>query len=61
MCEIEHFVDPTDKSHPKFKKVADYVLTLFSACNQMDGHPAKEWKIGDAVTQVGRIDQTHGL
>ncbi|PAV80362.1 hypothetical protein WR25_20646 isoform C [Diploscapter pachys] len=60
MCEIEHFVDPTDKSHPKFKKVADHVLTLFSACNQMDGNPAKEWKIGDAVTQGVVNNETLG-
>ncbi|CAK5114797.1 unnamed protein product [Meloidogyne enterolobii] len=36
MCEIEHFVDPSDKNHPKFEKVADVELTLFSACNQLN-------------------------
>ena len=54
MCEIEYFVDPKDKSHPKFKKLARYPLTLFPALSQSSGEPASEWKIGDAVAQVGR-------
>uniref|UniRef100_A0A1I7TWM9 Glycine--tRNA ligase n=2 Tax=Caenorhabditis tropicalis TaxID=1561998 RepID=A0A1I7TWM9_9PELO len=29
MCEIEHFVDPEDKSFPKFSKIADQKLVLF--------------------------------
>merc|ERR1719290_580455 len=49
MAEIEHFCDPSDKSHPKFNKVADTVMTLYSACNQMDGQPAQQFKIGDVV------------
>ncbi|VDM39946.1 unnamed protein product [Toxocara canis] len=49
MCEIEHFVDPSDKDHPKFAKVRNYELSLFSACNQMDGRPAETCTIGDAV------------
>ena len=47
----EHFCDPSDKSHPKFSKVADTVMTLYSACNQMDGQPAQQFKIGDVVKQ----------
>lgn len=31
MAEIEHFVDPTDKSHPKFGTIADTELPLWSA------------------------------
>ena len=31
MAEIEHFVDPLDKSHPKFKDVADVHMPLWSA------------------------------
>lgn len=52
MCEIEHFVDPNNKNHPKFEQVKDYNLILFSACNQMDGAPAQGVSIGDAVTKV---------
>uniref|UniRef100_A0A7E4V802 Glycine--tRNA ligase n=1 Tax=Panagrellus redivivus TaxID=6233 RepID=A0A7E4V802_PANRE len=49
MCEIEHFVDPTDKDHPKFGKIANLELLLYSACDQMDGKPAKRVKVADAV------------
>jgi len=31
MAEIEHFVDPTDKGHPKFDSVSHLELPLFSA------------------------------
>jgi len=49
MAEIEHFCDPTDKSHAKFSRVADTTMTLYSAANQMNGEPAKLIKIGEAV------------
>lgn len=52
MAEIEHFVDPLDKSHPKFCKVTDYKMKFFSACNQMDGKPAEVLTIGAAVSSV---------
>ena len=45
----EHFCDPTDKSHAKFSRVADTPMTLYSAANQMNGEPARQIKIGDAV------------
>ncbi|CAK5084519.1 unnamed protein product [Meloidogyne enterolobii] len=44
MCEIEHFVDPSDKNHPKFEKVADVELTLFSACNQLNEKGTEKWR-----------------
>lgn len=37
MAEIEHFVDPTNKDHPKFDKVRDLKLPLFSKQNQVAG------------------------
>ncbi|XP_014260795.1 glycine--tRNA ligase [Cimex lectularius] len=49
LAEIEHFCDPSDKSHPNFDAVAESELMLYSACDQMDGKPAKNVKIGDAV------------
>ena len=52
MAEIEHFIDPADKSHPKFVDIADTELPLLTACNQMDGKPAVNIAIGDAVKQV---------
>lgn len=49
MAEIEHFVDPTDKSHPKFTNVEDVELTLYSAKNQVSGEAPVKMKMGDAV------------
>lgn len=34
MAEIEHFVDPDNKEHPRFHRVKDLKLPLFSAVNQ---------------------------
>jgi len=52
MAEIEHFCDPSDKSHPKFDGVKDIEVTLYSACNQMSGELPEKRKIGDAVKLV---------
>ncbi|XP_022200284.2 glycine--tRNA ligase [Nilaparvata lugens] len=49
MAEIEHFCDPIDKSHNKFKNVRDTKMLLYSACNQMDGKSAELKTIGEAV------------
>lgn len=54
MAEIEHFCDPTDKSHPKFDTVRDVKVLLYSACNQMDGKAAEMTTIGQAV-EAGTI------
>jgi len=54
MAEIEHFVDPQDKSHLKFPKVQDVEVLLYSAKNQVSGEPAEKLKIGDAVRTVGQ-------
>lgn len=52
MAEIEHFCDPNDKSHAKFSQIADLELTLYSACNQMDGQLPQKRRLGDAVAEV---------
>lgn len=52
MAEIEHFCDPNDKSHSKFNDVSDTLITLYSACHQMDGTSAVSMKIGEAVQSV---------
>jgi glycyl-tRNA synthetase len=52
MAEIEHFVDASDKSHPKFVDVAQTVLTLYSAKNQMSGEAPVQISIGEAVKTV---------
>lgn len=55
MAEIEHFVDPNDKVHPKFSHVADLEITLFSSKAQTSGQSAKIMRLGDAVEQVRNI------
>ncbi|KAE9390572.1 class II aaRS and biotin synthetase [Gymnopus androsaceus JB14] len=37
MAEIEHFVDPEDKSHPRFKEMRDVELVLFNRHVQSAG------------------------
>jgi glycyl-tRNA synthetase len=49
MGEIEHFVDPKDKSHPNFASVADKELVLFGQEDQLGSGKTKVMKIGDAV------------
>ena len=53
MMEIEHFVNP-EKRHKfdRFDRVAGLKVRLFSACNQMDGKPAEEMALREAVDKV---------
>ncbi|KAF7669289.1 hypothetical protein LDENG_00203290 [Lucifuga dentata] len=51
MAEIEHFVDPNEKVHPKFSNVADLEITLYSSKAQTSGQSAQIMKLGDAVEQ----------
>jgi glycyl-tRNA synthetase len=60
MCEIEHFVDPTDKTHRKFSRVSDVELSLFSACDQVNGKKPSTMKIGDAVSNKIVDNETLG-
>uniref|UniRef100_A0A061R117 Glycine--tRNA ligase n=1 Tax=Tetraselmis sp. GSL018 TaxID=582737 RepID=A0A061R117_9CHLO len=49
-AEIEHFVSPDDKSHPKFGGVADVEPRLFSRELQMgEEKAAKPMRLGEAV------------
>jgi glycyl-tRNA synthetase len=52
MAEIEHFVDPKDKRHPKFKNVAELEINLFSRAEQIALGSHVKWRIGDAVEEV---------
>ena len=52
IAEIEHFVNPEKKEHPKFPRVADLQVTLYPACNQMEGKPAETLTLGEAVAKV---------
>lgn len=60
MAEIEHFCDPSDKSHPKFETVKEISLLLYSACNQMDGSSAQHVTIGEAVSSGLVANETLG-
>ncbi|XP_042366547.1 glycine--tRNA ligase [Plectropomus leopardus] len=51
MAEIEHFVDPNEKVHPKFSNVADLEILLFSSKAQTSGQSAQIMRLGDAVEQ----------
>ena len=53
MAEIEHFVNPEKRQKfAKFDNVADLTITLYSACNQMDGKPPEEVTLRKAVDSV---------
>lgn len=56
MAEIEHFVDPKRKDHPKFKNVANLELNLLSADDQVAGKlDSSKVAMGEAV-RSGLID-----
>ena len=42
MAEIEHFVNPEQKNHPRFKDVAQKLLMLFDQNSQLStGRPLR--------------------
>lgn len=53
LAEIEHFVDPEDKSHPKFADVADLEFFMFPREDQLQGRSAKKTVLGKAISTVG--------
>ncbi|RCI01834.1 Glycine--tRNA ligase 1, mitochondrial [Rhizopus stolonifer] len=61
MAEIEHYVDPENKDHPKFEDVKDVKLTLLPKDVQMSGKTdTVEMTIGDAVAKGVVDNQTLG-
>jgi len=60
MAEIEHFVDPELKDHPKFPRVEGVTMSLYSADDQMGGRSPKAITIGEAVAQGLVANQTIG-
>ncbi|KAL6646257.1 hypothetical protein ACP70R_017865 [Stipagrostis hirtigluma subsp. patula] len=60
LAEIEHFVDPEDKSHPKFGDVADLEFLMFSRELQLSGESAKLAKLGEAVAKGTVNNETLG-
>ncbi|KAL0464033.1 UNVERIFIED_CONTAM: Glycine--tRNA ligase, mitochondrial 1 [Sesamum latifolium] len=51
LAEIEHFVDPEDKSHPKFSEVSKLEFLMFPREDQVSGRQARRIQIGEAVSQ----------
>ncbi|KAL1820761.1 hypothetical protein ACET3Z_015630 [Daucus carota] len=51
LAEIEHFVDPEDKSHPKFSEVASLEFLMFPREDQVSGQSERRIVIGEAVAQ----------
>lgn len=49
MGEIEHFVNPKDKSHPNFPSVSNKELVLFGRDDQLGSGKTKVVTAGDAV------------
>jgi glycyl-tRNA synthetase len=60
MGEIEHFVNPADKSHPNFDSVASKSLVLFGRDDQLGSGKTKTMAIGDAVKTGLVNNQTLG-
>eukprot|EP00245_Coleochaete_scutata_P004222 TRINITY_DN1650_c0_g2_i1.p1 TRINITY_DN1650_c0_g2~~TRINITY_DN1650_c0_g2_i1.p1 ORF type:complete len:741 (-),score=194.86 TRINITY_DN1650_c0_g2_i1:147-2285(-) len=49
LAEIEHFVNPDDKSHPKFASIADLEFLLYPRAEQLGPKKTVAMRIGDAV------------
>lgn len=49
MGEIEHFVHPDRKEHPKFKLVENQVMSLLSKADQVGEEKSRQITIGEAV------------
>lgn len=60
LAEIEHFVDPEKKDHPKFASVRDVELNLFTQERQVSATGPTYIKIGDAVDQKIVNNETLG-
>lgn len=52
LAEIEHFVNPDDKSHPKFDQVSSMIITLYPRENQLENKKTIQISIGEAVNKV---------
>lgn len=62
MAEIEHFMDPQNKAHPKFESVAHMKLPLFSAVDQEAGKKLASFELtmGEALEQKIIGNETMG-
>ena len=61
MAEIEHFVNPREKTTPRFATVASKELTLFSQDAQLGTGKAFKMTIGEAVSKGIVNNETLGF
>lgn len=52
LAEIEHFVNPRDKRHPRFKNTAPLSFLLYPRAQQLGPKTPVEMNLGEAVAQV---------
>ena len=55
LAEIEHFVDPSDKSHPKFENVENVHVTMLPGSYQMSGKAALNITLKEAYDTVSTV------
>lgn len=60
-AEIEYFVNPKNKLHPKFKHVEAIELTLFHADNQLAAKDPIRMQVGEAVRNGVMNNETLGF
>jgi len=60
LAEIEHFVNPNDKSHPKFTDIANVLLNLFPREDQITTKKTVKMTIGEAVAKGMVANETLG-
>ncbi|XP_073006745.1 glycine--tRNA ligase, mitochondrial 1-like [Typha latifolia] len=60
LAEIEHFVDPEDKSHPKFGDVTNLEFLMFPREEQLSAKSAKKINLGEAVAKGTINNETLG-
>jgi glycyl-tRNA synthetase len=60
LAEIEHFVNPEDKRHPKFARISNLVLNLFPREEQLAAKPTIQMTIGEAVKKGVVANETLG-
>jgi len=61
MAEIEHFVNPQDKKHPKFASLAGQSLVLFPNDEQLGSGKTRVMTIGEAVREGIVNNETLGF
>jgi glycyl-tRNA synthetase len=59
LAEIEHFVNPKKKDHPRYKNIKNLVVKLFPRDRQTDKKGIIEMKIDDALNKGILNNQTH--